>query len=126
MVRHRARIFIALTASPLSEEPAVQTVFDFLAMEAAPKVVRSNRFYRGLPVNKEEYEEGTASEVDSTRKPVPARNRRGGVRSRQNKGPPEAHSKGEEVHGGGQRSSKSNGRPSPGLSKSMKQVNLGD
>ena len=104
----------------------MQTVFDFLAMEAAPKVARSNRYYRGLPVNKEEYEEGTASEAESKRKPAPARNRRGGVRSsRQHRGPTEAHSRGEEVHGG-QRSSKSNGRPSPGLSKSMKQVNLGD
>lgn len=96
VVRQRARIFIALTANPLSqEEPPVQTVFDFLGMEAAPKIARSNRYYRGLPVNKEENagkepaagaarKEIEARGVDGAKKPS-NRNRRG-VRHR-HKGP---------------------------------------
>ena len=91
VVRERARIFIALTANPLNEEnPPVQTVFDFLGMEAAPKIARSNRYYRGLPVNREESEgkdpaacaAGTeeARGVDGAKKPA-IRHRRG-VRNR--------------------------------------------
>ena len=89
VVRQRARIFIALTAAPLEEEPPVQTVFDFLEMEAAPKIARSNRYYRGLPVPKEESEgkEVVASGIgmearreEGAKKPQ-SRNRRG-VRNR--------------------------------------------
>lgn len=107
VVRQRARIFIALTANPLGQEdPPVQTVFDFLGMEAAPKIARSNRYYRGLPANKEEHEAkdlaagaaGTETEargVDSAKNPA-SRNRRG-VRNR-HKGQ-DANSKGKESDG---------------------------
>ena len=92
VVRQRARIFIALTATPLEEEPPAQTVFDFLEMVAAPKIARSNRYYRGLPVPKEEIEgkevvvSGKGMEArredreDGAKKPQ-SRNRRG-VRNR--------------------------------------------
>ena len=123
VVRQRARIFIALTATPLEEEPPVQTVFDFLEMEAAPKIARSNRYYRGLPVPKEENEGkevvvggiGTeARREDSAKKPQ-SRNRRG-VRNR-NRGH-DVPSKSKESNGSQQNF---NGGSKGGESKSMEE-----
>jgi hypothetical protein len=65
VVRQRPRIFIVMSAYPLEEEQPTETVFDFLGVKATSKVAKANKYYRRMPVNREELEANEAKKEAS-------------------------------------------------------------
>ena len=130
VVRQRPRIFIALTVNPLDQdERPVQTVLDFLGMEARPKIAKSNRYYRGLPVKREVNEgkepaasagAGTESSGGEGAKKPACRDRRGVKNRHRGQNAPK-----DKENGGGQLDSNGSGKggnmSGQGESDSMKE-----